>query len=215
MLASGFRAWTSPVESTTLDMRWGYPGRARVRLLIDAERIDEGISRIAGEIQSRYAPRPILLVGVMTGCLVFLADLMRKLDLAVRVEVVRASSYRGGMTAGTLEVDWGSLPVVDGQHVVLVDDIFDTGQTLSALVTRFRELGAQSVASAVLLSKQGRSRVELVPDFVAFEIPDLFVVGYGLDYQDQLRHLPYVAVLESQDLEMTEPKISERDSKET
>ena len=151
----------------------------------------------------------------MTGCLVFLADLMRKLDLAVRVEVVRASSYRGGMTAGTLEVDWGSLPVVDGQHVVLVDDIFDTGQTLSALVTRFRELGAQSVASAVLLSKQGRSRVELVPDFVAFEIPDLFVVGYGLDYQDQLRHLPYVAVLESQDLEMTEPKTSERDSTET
>ena len=89
------------------------------------------------------------------------------------------------------------LPDIRGRDVLLVDDIFDTGHTLAALVEQIRTLGPRSVRSAVLLRKQGRQEVDLRPDHVAFEIPDEFVVGYGLDYQDAYRHLPYVAVLEA------------------
>jgi hypoxanthine phosphoribosyltransferase len=85
--------------------------------------------------------------------------------------------------------------------VLLVDDIFDTGHTLVELLALIRQLGPTSVRSAVLLSKQGRSEVDVVPDFVAFAIPDEFVVGYGLDYHDQYRNLPYVAALEAADIE--------------
>lgn len=172
-----------------------------MRPLIAAEQIEEGVSRVAREIQQAYAPESLTLIGVMTGSLVFLADLMRKLDLPLHVEVIRASSYRGGTTSGELVIDWKSLPDVSDQHVVLVDDIFDTGKTISALSSQIKMLNAKSVASAVLLCKQGRSEVELRPDFVAFEVPDLFVVGYGLDYRNKLRHLPYVAVLEPEDLQ--------------
>lgn len=172
-----------------------------MRPLIAAEQIEASISRMAREIHQAYAPEPLTMIGVLTGSLVFLADLMRKIDLPLNIEVVRASSYRGGTTSGHLEIDLDSLPCVDDQHVLIVDDIFDTGKTLQALSGAIRERRAKTVASAVLLSKQGCSRVTTRPDYVGFEVPDLFVVGYGLDYRNQFRHLPYVAVLDPGDLE--------------
>ena len=99
-----------------------------------------------------------------------------------------------------LEINDSMLPDIAGRDVLLVDDIFDTGRTLERLVEEMRSLGARSVRSAVLLRKQGRQEVPLVPDHVAFEIPDAFVVGYGLDYRDAFRHLPYLAVLDADDL---------------
>ena len=92
------------------------------------------------------------------------------------------------------------LPDIRGRDVLLVDDIFDTGRTLAALVDQFATLGPQSLRTLVLLRKAGRQQVELRPDYVGFEIPDVFVVGYGLDYQDAYRHLPYLAELHADDL---------------
>jgi hypoxanthine phosphoribosyltransferase len=172
-----------------------------VKQLFSEGEIRERIGMLAAEISSHYADRPLTIIGVMTGSMVLVADLIRHLDLSVRVGVVQARSYRGARTeGGHLEVNDSMLPEVKDRDVLLVDDIFDTGQTLSALVLQLRKMGARSVRSAVLLRKAGRKLVDLNPDHVAFEIPNVFVVGYGLDYDDAYRHLPYVAMLEAEDL---------------
>jgi hypoxanthine phosphoribosyltransferase len=143
----------------------------------------------------------LTIIGVLTGSMVLVADLIRHLDLSVRVGVIQARSYRGPATEpGLLEINGSMLPEVAGRDVLVIDDIFDTGRTLSTRIEQLRGLGASSVRSAVLLRKAGRARVDIVPDHVGFEIPDVFVVGYGLDYQDAYRHLPYVAALEADDL---------------
>ena len=114
----------------------------------------------------------------------------------MRIDLIQASSYRGETTTpGELSIDPATLPDIRGHHVLLLDDILDTGQTLHHLVARLHELGAKSVRVAVLLRKQGRQKFPLEPSYCGFEIPDAFVVGYGLDYNDEYRHLPHLAVL--------------------
>jgi hypoxanthine phosphoribosyltransferase len=173
----------------------------RMRVLLTEDQIREGVGRLAREIAARYAARPVTLVAVLTGSLVLVADLIRRLGLPLRVGLVQSRSYRGGATTpGALEINQSMLPDLAGRHVLLVDDIFDTGRTLAELVGRVEALGAASVATAVLLVKQGRQEVTYRPNFVAFEIPDAFVVGYGLDYNDLYRNLPYVAALDETEL---------------
>lgn len=164
--------------------------------LIPAERIQQRIEEMARQISADYHGRPVTIVGVLTGCLMFVADLVRRLDVPLRIAFIQASSYRGTATApGQLRVLPELLPDVRGRHVLLLDDILDTGQTLGYLVEHLRSVGAESVRVGVLLRKQGRQRVPLEPDYFGFDIPDAFVVGYGLDYNDEYRNLPYVAVL--------------------
>jgi hypoxanthine phosphoribosyltransferase len=135
------------------------------------------------------------------------SDLVRRLDMPVRIGFLRASSYRGNSTApGELTVNADLLPDVTGRDVLLVDDIFDTGHTMQALMKRLGSLGTKSVRSLVLLRKHGRKEVDMEPDHVIFDIPNAFVVGYGLDFEDAYRHLPYVAVLEEQDLAQGPPQ---------
>ncbi len=172
-----------------------------MKQLLGEEQIHGGVRRLAREIGEHYAGRPLTVVGVLTGSLVLLADLIRHLDLPLRVGVIQARSYRGARTSpGPLSIDDSMVPDIKGRDVLLVDDIFDTGHTLATLLGQMAVLGPRSVRSAVLLRKLGRQEVGLRPDHVAFEIPDVFVVGYGLDYQDAFRHLPYVAVLDADDL---------------
>ena len=171
-----------------------------MRVLIDETAVRHGVERLAREIVSDYEPRPLTILGVMTGSLVLLADLIRQLDLPIRVGVIQASSYRGATVRGELVIDDQWMPEIEGHEVLLVDDIFDTGHTLDKIVERIRERQPKSVRSAVLLTKLGRSEVQIKPDYSVFEIPDEFVVGYGLDYQDEYRHLPHIAVLEAADL---------------
>lgn len=172
-----------------------------VKQLLSEEQVREGVSRLAAEVARRYAGRPLTVVGVLTGSLVLLADLIRLLDLPLRVGVIQTRSYRGAaILPGALDIDRGMLPDMKNEDVLLVDDIFDTGRTLTAVVDEVRALEPRSIRTAVLLLKSGRQATRLRPDHVAFEIPDAFVVGYGLDYQDRYRHLPYVAVLEPDDL---------------
>ncbi len=169
-------------------------------LLSEAE-LHAGVSRLAEQINRFYGARPLTIIGVMTGSLVLMADLIRQLRMPLRVGVVQCRSYRGAATRpGTLTLNTDLLPEVKACHVLLVDDIFDTGNTLFELLNHFDTLGPASLRSAVLLRKQGRAEVAVHPDYVAFDIPDEFVVGYGLDYQDEFRNLPYLAALESSDL---------------
>jgi hypoxanthine phosphoribosyltransferase len=171
-----------------------------VQQLLSEEQLRRGVSRLAGEIATHYKGRPLTIVGILTGSLVCLADLIRRLDFPLQIGLVQARSYRGqATTAGELNINADMFPVVKGRDVLLLDDIFDTGHTLQRLVLQLERLEPASVRTAVLLRKVGRQEVSLVPDFVGFEIPNEFVVGYGLDYNDLYRNLPYVAVLEGHD----------------
>jgi hypoxanthine phosphoribosyltransferase len=172
-----------------------------LKILLTSEQLAEGVARLAREINGHYHQQPLVIVGVMTGSLVLVADLIRQLDMPLRVGVVQARSYRGGATSpGELAIHAELLPELARRHVLLVDDIFDTGHTLAALLAQMQQLAPASLRSAVLLSKLGQQQVTLRPDHVAFEIPNEFVVGYGLDYQDEYRNLPYVAALEAAEL---------------
>jgi|TARA_B100000809_G_scaffold205381_1_gene207097 hypoxanthine phosphoribosyltransferase len=173
--------------------------------LISAEQLDAGIRKMAEQITSTVGGRPLTVIGVLTGSVVLLADLIRQLKMPLRVGFVQASSYRGQLERGMLELDSAIVPDVVGREVLLVDDIFDTGHTLDEVQAMIQSMKPSILHTAVLLHKLGRQEVEIRPDFIAFEIPDEFVVGYGLDYRDHYRNLPYVAVLEEADLENNPP----------
>lgn len=169
-----------------------------MKRLLDERQIDEGVQSLAVAVTERYAGCPLTIIGVLTGSVILLADLIRRVDLPMRVGVIQARSYRGTATRpGKLEIDDSMLPDIRGRDVLLLDDIFDTGRTLDGLVRTIERFEPKSIGSAVLLRKLGRQEVEFEPDHVVFEIPDAFVVGYGLDYQDAYRNLPYLAVLDS------------------
>jgi len=169
--------------------------------LIDETQIRRQVAEMGRRIADDFRGRPLTILGVLTGSVVLLADLIRCIDLPLRVGLIQASSYRGSATSpGALTVNAELVPDITGRHVLLVDDIFDTGRTLEALLETVRQMQPQSVRSAVLLWKRDRSRVDIRPDYHAFRIPDVFVVGYGLDYNDEYRHLPYIAALEESDL---------------
>lgn len=174
-----------------------------MKVLLTEEQIQAGIRQLADKIEAHYQGRPLTIVGILIGSVVLLADLIRLLKMPLRVDLVQARSYHGNsIKPGPLVINTDLLSTsVQGREVLLVDDIFDTGHTLNDLVPQLDELGPSSVHTAVLLRKQGRSEVSMTPDFVAFDIPDEFVVGYGLDYDDHYRNLPYIAILEPEELE--------------
>ena len=175
-----------------------------MRVLLTSEQLAAGIDRLSRQVSGSVGERPLIVVGVLTGSIVLVADLIRRLEGPVQVSMVWASSYRGTATRpGELELRLDLLPDLSGYDVLLVDDIFDTGRTLEALLDELRRRGAASVRSLVLLRKQGRAEVTIEPDFVGFEIPDEFVVGYGLDFDGVWRHLPYLAVLAEEEIAAT------------
>src|SRR5437667_8726334 len=136
-----------------------------MQILIPADRIQQRVDELGGEIAAVYPNHePVTIVGVLTGCLIFLADLIRRLDLPLRIALIQASSYRGATTnPGELRIQPELLPDLRGRHVLLMDDILDTGQTLSNLHRRLKELGPLSVRVAVLLRKLGRQQAPLEP----------------------------------------------------
>ncbi len=167
-----------------------------IPVMFSAERIQQRIDELAAQITGAYQGQSITIVGVLTGCLVFLSDLMRRLDFPMKIALIRASSYRGAVTtAGDLRVHDEFLPDLRGRHILLLDDILDSGKTLSHLVDHLRSLGTASIKTAVLLRKIGMQKVAFEPDFCGFQIPDEFVIGYGLDYNDEYRNLPFIGVL--------------------
>ncbi len=172
-----------------------------MKTLLTAEEIALRVSELGEQITSDFHDEPLTVIGVLTGSLIFLADLVRKIETPTQIGLIQASSYRGTATRpGELSVDFSLLPDVNGRSVLLVDDILDTGRTLERLVDHLHGQGPKSLKTSVLLWKQERTEIDIKPDYVGFQIPDEFVVGYGLDYADQFRHLPHIAVLEDDDL---------------
>ena len=166
-------------------------------VLISRQRIDEAVGRLAGEIRRDYAagPPPVL-VGVLRGAFVFLADLVRALQLPVEIGFVGLSSYGGGTaSSGRMELFHDLRANVTGRHVVLVEDIVDSGHSVTYLCDYLRQRRPASLRLCCLLDKPERREVPVDIDYRGFTIPNLFTVGYGMDFNGQYRHLPDIRVL--------------------
>ena len=169
------------------------------KVLIDEEVIVRRIETVAKKVLLDFTGDEILVVGVLKGALVFMADLCRRLPVPLQIETLNVASYHGGTeSSGVVEFLDGKVLDVAGRQVLLIDDILDTGRTLKAVKDRLLEMGARKVRTAVLLSKVKDRAEEVSADYVGFEIGDEFVVGYGLDYQGRYRNLPYVGVLKQE-----------------
>ena len=166
------------------------------RLLISQAQIRTRVRQLGRALTKRYTGERPLFLGIMNGALFFLADLLRAVDLDYEISCVRLASYTGTKSTGKVRGLEALRDSFKGRHVVIVDDIFDTGQTLAALVARLKELGAADVKICVLLHKKKR-QVPVKIDWIGFKIPDEFVVGYGLDYNGRYRGLKQIRVLET------------------
>jgi hypoxanthine phosphoribosyltransferase len=170
---------------------------ATMQTLLTSPQIAERVQALGRDISRDFQSRPLTVVGVLHGSVVFVADLIRAISTPHQLGFVTASSYRGTATSPTeLRLDLESLPDLAGRDVLLVDDIFDTGRTLATLVDRIAARKPAEIRTAVLLWKKDRTETALRPDYVGFEIPDRFVVGYGLDYNGDYRHLPFIGTLD-------------------
>lgn len=169
------------------------------RVLVDEKTIDETVTRIAAEIDRDYAgeDKHLILVCILKGSIVFMGDLMKKITVPVEIDCMKASSYGSGtVTTGTINIHLDLIrPDLDKCDLLIIEDIVDSGVTLSYLTKYLLGKGARSVRTCTLLDKPSRRKVPFVPDYCGIEIPDEFVIGYGLDYDEKYRALPYVGVL--------------------
>jgi hypoxanthine phosphoribosyltransferase len=169
-----------------------------LEVLIPTEKIKERISELGAEIARDYAGHTPLLIGVLKGACLFLSDLMRAADIPLNVEFIAISSYGAEMrTSGEVRILKDLDVAIEGRHILVVEDIVDTGLTLSYLLANLKSRGAESVKLAALLDKYERREKEVPIDYLGFKIPDKFVVGYGLDFAERYRNLPFIAVLKN------------------
>lgn len=167
------------------------------RILLDREAIEQRVVELAAEISALYQHvDSLVLVGILKGSFIFLADLARHLSIPHRIEFMAVSSYGDAITSsGAVRIMLDLRRPIVGEHVIIVEDIVDTGLTLRYLIDNLRSRQAASVKTVVLLSKPVRREVDVHVDYLGFEIPNEWVVGYGLDYAEQYRTLPYIGVL--------------------
>ncbi len=169
------------------------------RILISREQIARQVKELARQIARAYEGQEgegITIVTILSGAVIFLADLMRELPLKMKIGLIAVSSYRGATTTpGGARIERDLNVDVAGRHVLLVDDILDTGGTLRLVRARLAACGARSIRTCVLLRKPTKAPPDVPAEFVGFDIADDFVVGYGLDYNDYYRNLPDIGVL--------------------
>ena len=164
-------------------------------VLVSEEEIRGIVDSLAARINRDYAGRRLLLIGILKGAYVFLADLARALTIPCEVEFLRVSSYRKGMQPGELEVMQDLAMPIEAYDVLVVEDILDSGKTLSAMLKHIQAKHPRSLALCAFLDKPSRRAVPVEADYVGRVIPDAFVVGYGLDYAQRYRSLPYIGIL--------------------
>ena len=170
------------------------------RVLVSSEELEGIVSRIAAEIDRDYGDKNLLMLCILKGSIVFMGDLMKMLKIPCEIDCMKVSSYGAGTTTS------GKINILLDLHrkdlsekdILIVEDIIDSGRTLSYLVGYLKLGGARSVKTVAMLDKPSRREVDYTPDYVGMEIPDEFVVGYGLDYNEKYRTLPYVGVLKAE-----------------
>jgi hypoxanthine phosphoribosyltransferase len=182
-----------PAASTArVPARWS---RDVERVLISGNEIARRLRVMAREIQKDFSQSELVVVSLLNGTVMFLADLVRHLSLPLRLDFIGVSSYRANTDSGELVFTKDLRLDVRGRDVLLVDDILDTGKTITRVQEKLRDLGPKQIRICVLLDKPSRRQFPVHANYVGFEIPDVFVVGYGLDFAERYRNLPFVGVL--------------------
>jgi hypoxanthine phosphoribosyltransferase len=181
-----------PPSSLSIPPQW----RKEIeRVLITEKEIARRIKVLAGKIERDFRKRDLVIIALLNGTVLFLADLVRHLNLPLRLDFIGVSSYGSGTKSRKLVFTKELRLDVRGRDVLLVDDILDTGKTLSRVLPKIRALKPRRIKICVLLDKPSRRVENISADYVGFEIPDLFVVGYGLDFAERYRNLPFVGIL--------------------
>lgn len=171
--------------------------KERPGVLITREEIASIVARLAAQISRDYQRKNPLLIGILKGSFVFMADLVRRLDFPLELDFIRLSSYgRGTRTSGNVRVLQGLRSIVQDRHVLVVEDIVDTGITVAFLLDYLKKKRPASLALCALLDKTSRRRVPVTIDYLGVTVPDKFIVGYGIDFDEKYRNLPDICVLE-------------------
>lgn len=166
-------------------------------VLISEEALAAKVAEMGQAISRDFAGKKLIVIGVLKGSVVFMADLIRQITIPVEMDFMAVSSYGSGTkTSGVVKILKDLDRLIEGYDVLVVEDILDSGMTLSYLTELLRDRNPASIHIATLLDKPERRKVEIKPDYVGFTIPDEFVVGYGLDYAELYRSLPYVGILD-------------------
>ena len=178
-----------------------------LKVLITEDELKARVIELGEEIGEAYRDRSPMFLGVLKGSFIFMADLVRAVPLKSEVEFIAVSSYNSQTrSSGVVQITHDLQQDITGRDIIVVEDILDSGNTLSFLVGYFKAKGAKSVAIATLLDKPSRRTKPIKADFAGFEVPDEFVVGYGLDFAQQYRNLPYIGVLKSEVYTASEEK---------
>ncbi len=164
-------------------------------ILVNEDEIQKYVLKLSEELNRDYKDKEVILILVLKGSVVFCADLMRKLSFPVMLEIMKVSSYTSGTTSGNIRVEMDIHTEIKDKHVIIVEDIIDSGNTLFKLRKMLLERGPASLKICTLLDKPDRRQAEIEADYTGLKIPDEFVVGYGLDFNEQYRALPYIGIL--------------------
>lgn len=166
-----------------------------IKTLLTREEVEKRIKELAKEIEKDYCGKDLLVIGLLKGSIMFMSDLIKEMDLPVMIDFMSVSSYSGTISTGVINVLKDTDISVKDKDVLIVEDIIDTGLTLSHVKKLLEDRGAKSLKICTLLDKPSRRTIEMKGDYVGFKIPDEFVVGYGLDYDQHHRNLPYVGIV--------------------
>ena len=172
-----------------------------MKLLLSESDIKKRVKELADQISVDFKGKTPIFVGILNGSYVFMADLLRELSIQVEVDFVKIRSYDGDSSTGTIKFRKDISADIDNRDVIIVEDIIDSGFTINFLVNRLRESGPKSVAVATALYKKEVAKLDFEVEYVGFEIPPEFVVGYGLDYNERYRNLIDVMVMEPEDID--------------
>ena len=167
-----------------------------LRVLLSEDEIREKVRELGGKITADYKNSNLMLVTVLKGAVVFLADLMRQIDVPAEIDFMVVSSYGSGVkSSGVVKIVKDLDVPLAGKDILIVEDILDSGLTLSYIKELLESRGPRSIRIATLLDKHSRRKVDLQADYIGFSVPDEFVIGYGLDYDEKYRNLPYIGIL--------------------
>ena len=164
-------------------------------ILYSREEIEAAVAKIGAEITRDFEGKDPIFVGVLKGCFIFMADLMRHVDISCAMDFMAVSSYSGVNSTGAVKINKDLSEDIGGRHLILVEDILDSGVTLNYLKHYLTVREPASISIATLMDKPARRKAPIYADYSCFEVPDAFVVGYGLDYNERFRNLPYIGVL--------------------
>lgn len=165
------------------------------RVFFTEEEIDEKVKELGARISKDFEGKNPIFVGVLKGCFVFMADLMRYVTIPCSVDFMAVSSYKGTSTTGAVNIQKDLSRDIEGRHIIMVEDILDSGVTLNYLQNYLSARNPASLTIATLMDKPSRRKAPVYARYSCFEVPDAFVVGYGLDYNETYRNLPYIGVL--------------------